>query len=121
VNYKPDTERFTFGEIQLITVTPAGKGTVTRAAIAIEVRTVAGGWQWELEANTNTGSIMTGSCADEVLATRRQAIDQACLALTEYSNQPIYCSNQGQLPKGWEDWLDKTFGDASRQLQLFQQ
>lgn len=118
---KPNSERFTFGEIQLITITPAGKAKVSRPAIIIEVRQVDGGWQWELEAKTKTGCIMTGSRQDEALATRRQAIDQACLALNEYSNQPTFCSNQGQLPKGWEDWLDKTFGDASRQLQLFQQ
>lgn len=118
---KPNAERFIFGEIQLIAITPAGKAKVSRPAIIIEVRPVAGGWLWELEANTKTGCIMTGSRQDEALATRRQAIDQACLALTEYSNQPTYCSNQGQLPKGWEDWLDKTFGDASRQLQLFHQ
>lgn len=110
---------YSYGEIELISASPTGRTKEVRPAITIEVwQDRAGCWLWELAARTSTGGLLTGTHPRARLATRELAIAEACRSLIDFGRQPQYCARQGKLPNGWEKWLDKTFGDESRQLSL---
>lgn len=116
---RQNLEQFTFGKCSLLGLGPTGRQTIIKPAINIEIWEQAGAWHWSLQIITRTGGCATGSAQNSNLPQRQNAVERACQSLVGFANQPVYSKGQGKLPKGWEEWLFRTFGDAGLQQNLF--